>query len=366
MHGLVGHHTNGPPVHPRVAGDDRLPGLGSDVEEVAVVEDPQQDLVHVVGHVVRVRHDRVEFQIVAGDFGFQPGVDDRRFVEAVGRQKRQKVPHVLVCGGLGLHHLMDVAVARLVVGAPQLVEADVLTGDVLDDVGAGDEHVTLVAHRHHQIGLDRRIHRSPSAFAQNDGDLRHQPTEQFVAAPQLGVPGQRGDGVLDAGAAGVVDADDRAADHRAPLHQPGHLAAKHLPDGAAEHGLVVREHADRPAVDEAMSGDHAVPVERVGVTGGAAQRSDLHEATRIDQLVDAGAGTRDALLVALGGGLLTAGFLGQLQAFAQLRQLLGGGVQNRLGDGHCLPTSLVRSASICPNARLMCSPTLAMIGSSMA
>lgn len=74
--------------------------------------------MHVVGHVVRVRHDRVEFQIVAGDFGFQPGVDDRRFVEAVGRQKRQKVPHVLVCGGLGLHHLMDVAVARLVVGAP--------------------------------------------------------------------------------------------------------------------------------------------------------------------------------------------------------------------------------------------------------
>jgi len=51
-------------VDARVAGDDRLPRLRGDLEEVAVVEDPQQDLVHVVAHVVGVRHDRVEFQVV--------------------------------------------------------------------------------------------------------------------------------------------------------------------------------------------------------------------------------------------------------------------------------------------------------------
>ena len=40
------------------------PALLGDLEDVTVVEDPQQDLVHVVGRVVGVRHDRVEFQVV--------------------------------------------------------------------------------------------------------------------------------------------------------------------------------------------------------------------------------------------------------------------------------------------------------------
>ena len=231
------------------------PRLRGDVEEVAVVEDPQQDLVHVVGRVVGVRHDRVELQVGRRDLRLQPGIDDRRLVEAVRRQERQEVAHVLERGGLGVHHLVDVAVAGLGVGAAELVEGDVLAGDFLDHVRPGDEEVALVAHRDQQVVLDRRIHRSPSAFAEDEGDLRHQPGQQLVAAAQLGVPGQRGDRVLDAGAAGVVDADDRAPDHRAPLHQPGHLAAEHLADRALEHRLVVGEHPDRPAVDHAVAGD---------------------------------------------------------------------------------------------------------------
>ena len=170
------------------------------VEDVAVVEDPQQDLVHVVGHVVAVRHDRIEFQVVRGDLRLQAGVDDRRVVEGVGGQEAQVVADVLERRRLVLDDLMDVAVAGLRVGAAEFVERDVLTGDVLDHVRTGDEHVALVAHRHHQVGLDRRIHRSASAFAEDDGDLGHQAAQQLVAAAQLGVPGQRGHRVLDAGA----------------------------------------------------------------------------------------------------------------------------------------------------------------------
>ena len=87
--------------------------------------------------------------------GSRPGLTIGRVVERVGGQEAQVVPHVLERRGLGLHHLMDVAVPGLRVGAAQFVECDVLTGDVLDDVGAGDEHVALVAHRDHQVGLDR-------------------------------------------------------------------------------------------------------------------------------------------------------------------------------------------------------------------
>ena len=62
------------------------------------------------------------------------------------------------------------------------------------------------------------------------------------------------------------------------------------------------------------------PKSAFGIAGGAGQRADLQEAARVEQFVDAGAGAGDAALVALGGGGLTAGFLGQLQLFAQLGQ----------------------------------------------
>jgi hypothetical protein len=219
---------------------------------------------------------------------------------------------------------VDVAVAGLVVRAAELVEGDVLTGDVLDDIGPGDEHVALVAHGDHEVGLDRRVDRATRALAQDDRDLRHHTGQQLVAAAELGIPRQRGDGILDAGTAGVVDTDDRAADHGHPLHQLGDLAAEHLPDRAAEHRLVVGEHPHRAAVDGAVTGDHTVAVQRVRVTRGAGQRADLQETARVEQRVDAGPGTRDAALVALGGSRLTTGFLCQLQLFAEFGELFGG------------------------------------------
>ena len=136
VHRLVGDHADRTAVDPGEPGDDRRPALRGDVEEVAVVEDPQQDLVHVVGHVVGIRHDRVEFQVGRRDLRLQSRVDDRRLVEAVGGQERQEVTHVLERLGLGVHHLVDVAVAGLGIGPAQLVEADLLAGDFLDHIRA--------------------------------------------------------------------------------------------------------------------------------------------------------------------------------------------------------------------------------------
>ena len=45
------------------------PCLRGNIEDVAVVEDPQQDLVHVVGRVVGVRHDRIQLEIMRGGLG---------------------------------------------------------------------------------------------------------------------------------------------------------------------------------------------------------------------------------------------------------------------------------------------------------
>ena len=331
--------------------------------------------MHVVGHVVGVRHDRVQLQVGRSDLGLQPGVDDRRFVEAVGRQERQEVAHVLERGGLVLHHLVDVAVAGLGVGAAELVEADVLTGDVLDHVGPGDEHVALVAHRDHQVRLDRRIHRSPSAFAEDDGDLRHQTGQQLVAAAQLGVPRQRGGRVLDARAGRVVDADDRATDHRAPLHQPGHLAAEHLADRALEHGLVVGEHPDRPAVDEGVPGDHTVAVQRAGIPGGFASApiskklpGSTSAWTRARALGMPFL-SRFAAAFSPPGSLANSRRPRSSASFSAVVWTVAAGPEARAEAStyrSLAYLALGSSASMLSSARLMCSPTLAMIGSSMA
>ncbi len=104
-------------------GDHGLPLLLRDVEHVAVVEDPQQDLVHVVGGVVGVRHDRIEFKVVRGDLRLQTGVHDRRVVERVGGQEAQIIADVLERRLLVLDDLVDVAVTGLCVGAAEFVEA---------------------------------------------------------------------------------------------------------------------------------------------------------------------------------------------------------------------------------------------------
>ena len=293
-----------------------------------------------------------------GDLRLEAGIDHGCVVKGVGRQELQEIPDVIERRPLRVDHLMDVAVASLVIGTAEFVEGDILTGDVLDDVGTGDEHVALVADGDDEIGLDRRVHRAAGTLAQDDRDLRHHAGEQFMAAAQLGVPGERGGRVLDAGAAGVVDADDGATDHGHPLHQPGHLAAEHLPHGALEDGLVVAEHPDGAAVDGAVPGDHAVAEQRVRISRSLGQRTDLKKAARVDQFIDPVPCAGQTFLRPLGDGLLTTGFLGQFQLLAEFFQQFSG---RFVGHFPCFASLWMRLI-----AALRCAPTLAMYGSSMA
>ena len=83
------------------------------------------------------------------------------------------------------------------------------------------------------------------------------------------------------------------------------------------------------------------PNSALGSPGVLAQRTDLQEAARVDQRVDACAGARDALLLPLGDGLLTTGFLGQLELLAEFGQLLGGGGGRRFyGHFACFSSAL--------------------------
>jgi hypothetical protein len=90
------------------------------------------------------------------------------------------------------------------------------------------------------------------------GELRHQPGRQRVAQEDVGVAGQRDDPFLNARAARVIEPDDRRARLHRQVHDLADLAGVRLGQRAAEHGEVLGEEKDRPAVDGAVAGDHAV------------------------------------------------------------------------------------------------------------
>ena len=227
------------------------------LQEFAVVDDRAQDVPHVVGLPEPVRHDRVETR----PGGRGPRRVLRGPLQVVGGQVRQQVAH----GVEGVHLVggeeVGVAVDGVAgAGAAQFLGAGALAGDRLDDVGSGDEHVRGAVHHHGEVGDGGRVRGPAGARAQDDRDLRDHPGRLHVAAHQLGVEGERGDALLDAGAATVVEADDRTAGLQGEVHQRHGLLAEGLAHAAAEDRGVLGEDTDGTAVDRAVPGDHPVAV----------------------------------------------------------------------------------------------------------
>src|SRR5699024_3071804 len=174
----------------------------------------------------------------------------------------------------------------------------------------------------------------------------------------LRVVGQRGDGVLDAGATRVVDADDRAADLDCEIHDRADLLAEGLADGAAEHRVVVRGHGHGAGVGGAAACDHAVAVRVVVVAGGLGELAHLDETAGVQQLGDADARRGVAGGVTLGLGPFTARVEGLLVLGPQLRELLRRGLLRHS------PASFPAFASISESRRARCLPTVPTSGSS--
>ena len=80
-------------------------------------------------------------------------------------------------------------------------------------------------------------------------DLRDDAGGAHVAAEDLAVALEAGDAFLDAGAAAVVDADDRHAGLQRQVHDLADLLGRDLGDAAADDREVLREDADRPPLD---------------------------------------------------------------------------------------------------------------------
>ena len=123
--------------------------------------------------------------------------------------------------------------------AAEILHRDLFVGGRLNHVGARDEHVGRVAHHHDEVGHRGRINRTAGAWTHDGGNLRDDARRQNVAEEDIGVAGERDDSLLDARAARVVDADDRAAVLHRQVHHLADLLGEHLAERAAEDGEVL-------------------------------------------------------------------------------------------------------------------------------
>ena len=181
--------------------------------------------------------------------------------------------------------------ARVGARAAEGLCGDLLVGDRLDDVGAGDKHVGRVLDHHREVRHRRRVHRAARARPHDHRYLRHHARRVHVALEDLGVPGERADALLDARAARVVEADDGRADAHRLVHYLADLLRVRLAEAAAEDGEVLREDEDSAAVDLPVASNDTVT--RRAVVGHAEvlaavrlQHVVLAEAALVEQEVD--------------------------------------------------------------------------------
>src|SRR5581483_11916252 len=95
----------------------------------------------------------------------------------------------------------------------------------------------------------------------DQANLRNDAAGLDVAPKNLRVASERDDPFLNARSTGVVDADHRRTGAHGEIHDFTDLLRESLTQRASEHGKVLREEEDLPAVQRGAPGDHAIAQE---------------------------------------------------------------------------------------------------------
>ena len=111
---------------------------------------------------------------------------------------------------------------------------------------------------HDEVGQRGRVRAAAGARAADHGDLRDAAGQRDVLAEDAAVAAERGEALLHARAAGLDEADDGRARAAGEPQDADDRVRVRLAERAAEERRVLRVAEDRPAVDAAGAGDHAV------------------------------------------------------------------------------------------------------------
>ena len=140
-------------------------------QEAAPVEDQLDDLVDII-----------RFAGIRGNDGVQPFfrpvwiVTDFtlwRFFPVTARQVADQLAGQIKRIGLILSSKVGHTADRIVHhGAAEVIQADLLSGDSLDHLGAGDEHMAGTLGHDNEVGQAGRVNRATGAGSDHHADLR--------------------------------------------------------------------------------------------------------------------------------------------------------------------------------------------------
>ena len=232
------------------------------LEEVAVVDDASHNVLDVIGLVALGGDDHIECLVGAVD-----GVGrllTRRVLQVVGGQEAEQLANHRKALGVVMRQKVSYAALAVVRrGAAELVFGDLFVSDGLDHVRARDEHVTGLVDHQDKVGHSRRVDGAAGTRSHDGRDLRHHAGTDDVAQEDVRVAPQRANALLDAGAAGIVQPNDRRTDLHRLVHDLDDLGSVGLAERAAEDGEVLGEDEHQTTLNASVAGDKTVAVDHL-------------------------------------------------------------------------------------------------------
>ena len=209
---------------------------------------PSMTLMHVIGLARRIRDDGIK--VVPADRRRRPfaksATGSTLFCGRYPSSRRVEQQRIRLRRS---DELRDTA--HLVVNprTTQSFEVHLFVGHRLHDVGTGDEHVARPIDHDREVSDGRRVHRATGTGSENHGQLRDDTGHLRIAEEDVGISAERRHALLDAGAAGVGQTDDRCAACHREIHHFADLLGMGLRQRSSEHGEVLGIDEDRPAID---------------------------------------------------------------------------------------------------------------------
>ena len=321
LHRLIGDDPDDLPAKAGETGQQLLREELFDLEPRGLIYERFDDLSHVISAL----------GLLGDQFGDRPACrrvarfDPRRTRRPVCRQVGEVSPSGRD-GGLVVSHQEVAAAADRAVhpGSAKLLERDLLADNDLHHPRRAEVHRGIALDHDHDVAEGRDVGPTRRRGAEEEADLGHLAGEaDLVVKDPAGVAAAREhiDLVGDPGAGAVHQVEERDLEPGRRLLDPDDLLNRARAPGARLDGRVVRHHRDRPALDGAQSGDHAVGRQLVG--------EDVGE----ESILDEGAGVEEEVEPLANG---------ELVLLAQLGQVAGAARQGHLAQ---LPGTLAHSLS---------------------
>ena len=254
---LVGNHADALSVEAGEADDDVAGKVALHFQELAVIHDGTDDLIHVVCHVRIVGNNLVEriflavnrvgafdawsaFHVVLGNIG-------EEFANQLGK-------FLFAFGG----EVADAGFGGVNAGAAEVFLGHLFAGDGLHDFRTGEEHVAHAFEHDDKVSECGRIDSTAGARTADAGDLGNDAACLDVALEDVAETSQGVDAFLDSCTAGVIETNAGGAHLHALIHDLANLFRHGLRERTAVDGEILSKDIDETSVDGTATGYHAI------------------------------------------------------------------------------------------------------------